>query len=144
MEVAECKGKDRGLHRVVFTLPKVDDARLILAKRDKLKQKQLGGQAEKKVSVWVDLTEQERANKKLIESNKAFQDAKKRISDVREAQRAADARPNGTQGLFSMGWDLDRAYTIEAGVKREWHADSLPVAEQQQQQQVEAIDEGEA
>jgi hypothetical protein len=114
VEVSGCRGKDRGLHRAVFTMPQVDVAQLILTNREKLKQKQRGGQAEVEVRVWVDLTEQERANKQLIQNHTAYKEAKKRIVDERE---------KGNIAQFALGWGLDRAYTVEAGVRTEWHAD---------------------
>jgi hypothetical protein len=69
---------------------------------------------------------QEIANKRRIREHKGFKAAEERISQ---------ARRQGRKQGNSMGWDLDRGFTIENGVKRVWLADALPVGGQQQQQQ---------
>lgn len=94
-----------------------------MSNKQQLKQKR--GQQEVSVSVWVNLTKQEIANKRRIREHKDFKAAEARISQ---------ARRQGRRQGNSMGWDLDRGFTIENGVKRVWLADALPVGGQQQQE----------
>jgi hypothetical protein len=107
------KGASAGKSNVVFSVQKAEDAELIRRNRAVL-------QSQKGISFRTWLTDQELSNKKKVWEHPAFKAA---VEQVRE-------KPRGTRG-YTMGWELDRAFTVVAGVRTYWSADSIQQASAQ-------------
>lgn len=106
------RGRNAGKYNVVFSVLKLDDAAILLGNRSALF-------TEKQLSLRVWLSNAEMRNKKTVWECKAFQAA---VQQVRE-------KPRGTRG-YTMGWDLDRAFTVIAGKRQYWTAASVQQQEE--------------
>jgi hypothetical protein len=107
------KGVNAGKSNVVFAVLKAEDAELIRRHRAAL-------QSQKGLSFRTWLTDEELSNKKKVWEHPAFTAA---VQQVR-------SKPRGTRG-YTMGWELDRAFTVVAGARTYWSADSIQQASAQ-------------
>lgn len=104
------QGQHRGKYNVVFSVQKAEDAEII---------RRHGAQlwSSKQLSLRVWLTDAEVANRKKVYEHQAY----------KEAVQLVRSKPRGTRG-YTMGWDLDRAFTVIASQRTYWSAASIQQA----------------